>query len=286
MSEFSKEDFLPLEKTHDVDQINRPSLSYWQDARIRFFKNKQACLSAVIVTLMVALCLLGPIIWPVNPAESNLEQGYLRPSWSFTGLKALIIEDYTPKKDEIPEFIPSEKLGEVGELSVEGEATNINVRLVWQQVPGAIEYIIYRNEYKPDSKSTIGLPLGRTKKLHFDDGLKLELITYYYTLVPVGPKEMIDGYKTLEVPIRLAFTPSGAKKKGIDAEVGKEIELQAHPLGTDSLGRDILARIIQGGRISFHRDCRSIYLRYSWYTYWRLLWLLWRKSGQLDYASY
>ena len=40
------------------------------------------------------------------------------------------------------------------------------------------------------------------------------------------------------------------KKKGVEAEVGKEIELQSHPLGTDSLGRDILARVIQGGRIS------------------------------------
>ena len=38
MSEFAKDDFLPLEKKQDVDQINRPSLSYWQDARIRFFE--------------------------------------------------------------------------------------------------------------------------------------------------------------------------------------------------------------------------------------------------------
>ena len=40
MPEFSKEDFQPLEKKQDVDQINRPSLSYWQDARIRFFQKQ------------------------------------------------------------------------------------------------------------------------------------------------------------------------------------------------------------------------------------------------------
>ena len=114
----------------------------------------------MVVAFLILLCLLGPVIWPVNPAESNLEQGYLRPSWSFTGLNALIIEDYTPKESAIPEYIPSDKLGEVGDLVVEGEATNINVRLVWEQVPGAIEYIVYRNEYEPKSKKYYWFAIG------------------------------------------------------------------------------------------------------------------------------
>ena len=80
--------------------------------------------------------------------------------------------------------------------------------------------------------------------------MKLELIDYYYTLVPLDANGQEKNFQTIKVPVQLAFTLADVRKKGIDAKLGDKVEMQAHPLGTDSLGRDILARIIQGGRIS------------------------------------
>ncbi len=39
---------------------------------------------------------------------------------------------------------------------------------------------------------------------------------------------------------------------GLDLKVGDHLILEAHPLGTDSLGRDLLARIMKGGRVSLY----------------------------------
>jgi oligopeptide transport system permease protein len=250
MDKFTDEDFAPLEKQENAESITRPSLSYWQDAWVRFKKNKQALLSVFIVFAMILLCALGPLFWRVSSTASNLGQSYLAPSWSLRGMNALIIDDYKALSAAIPQFIEAEKCAEVKHFTVSGESTNVSVRLGWEQVSGAKEYRIYRNEYEPTTRGTIGLPLGTTKSLHYDDGLKLELIDYFYTLVPMNDLGEGAAYMTIKVPVRLAFTLSEAKKKGLEVQLGDEVELQAHPLGTDSLGRDILARIIQGGRVS------------------------------------
>ncbi|MCM8536147.1 MAG: ABC transporter permease [Lentisphaeraceae bacterium] len=250
MSTFSKEDFEPLEQIESKEEISRPSLSYWQDAWRRFKKNKQAIVSALVLLFMFLLCSIGPLVWKVDPTESNLDLGYQLPSWSLLGQHALIIDDYKSLKADIPKFIKSETDGEIQDFSIKDDPTNVNVRLSWKQVPGAIAYRIYRNEYEPLNRNTIGLPLGETKFLHYDDGLKLELKDYFYTLVPLNELGETSKYETIKATVELAYTESDAKKKGIDLEVGERLRLQAHPLGTDSLGRDLLARVIQGGQVS------------------------------------
>ena len=250
MSAFSPKDFEPLTKKESADHISRPSLSYWQDAMLRFKKNKRAVFSAFVVIFMVLLSFFGKYIWTVSPTETNLGQSFQKPSWSLTGKTALIVDDYTPLKASEVKFIPAGSPGEIKGFSVLGDATSVNVRLQWQQVAGAREYLIYRNEVEPLNRNTLGLPLGKTKNLHFDDGLKLELIDYYYSLVPLGADGSEGEYQFLKVPINMGFTLAEAQKRKIKGQVGDKIELQAHPLGTDSLGRDILARVIQGGRIS------------------------------------
>ncbi|HCV71590.1 MAG TPA: ABC transporter permease, partial [Agrobacterium sp.] len=44
--------------------------------------------------------------------------------------------------------------------------------------------------------------------------------------------------------------PGGAEKIDLMARLAKPFTSAAHPLGTDPLGRDVLARVVAGGKIS------------------------------------
>ena len=53
----------------EIQKIQRPSLSYWQDAWIRLKKNRQAVLSLAIVASLILFTLLGPFLWRMDPSE-------------------------------------------------------------------------------------------------------------------------------------------------------------------------------------------------------------------------
>jgi oligopeptide transport system permease protein len=144
-------------------------------------------------------------------------------------------------------------------LSTVGEPTTQAVRLQWQPVQGASGYVVYRSVYDPAPDRALGLPIGElldAAAVSFEDRLDLQPLRYWYSIVVLdadGGER--DEYVTIDVPVSLAASVEEAANRGwIDdaslVRIGDEIALPYHPLGTDYLGRDMLARLMYGARVS------------------------------------
>lgn len=82
--EIRKEDFVFIETKETKDFENmRPSISYWQDARRRLFKNKVAICSLFLLVLIILLCIFVPIFSPYKYEAINLSLKNQRPSKEF-----------------------------------------------------------------------------------------------------------------------------------------------------------------------------------------------------------
>jgi oligopeptide transport system permease protein len=135
----------------------------------------------------------------------------------------------------------------------------MSVRLKWNALPNAFGYRVYRNIFPIGSELAYGIPLAEffdNAVLFFEDRLDLKPRRYYYSVVPMDENgSLIDGYQSLAVdPIRVT-TLDEAASKGLlasrsDLQIGDSINLSLHPLGTDYLGRDMLARLMEGARVS------------------------------------
>ncbi len=248
MTDISSVDFTPLRGHREVQAISRPSLSYWQDAWVRLRSNKRALASLFIVIALVFFTLAGPVVWRTDPAQQDLDQVSQAPG---ANRAALIVEDYEPWQGN--QFLPGQGL-RLGE-----PATTQAVRLKWDVLPGANGHRVYRNIFPVGPELAYGIPLGEffdNDSLFFEDRLDLKPSRYYYSIVPLGPqRELLDGYQTIEVELMRVTTLSDALEGGLvdestQLEVGDQINLAWHPLGTDYLGRDMLARLMAGARVS------------------------------------
>lgn len=247
MTDFSASDFQSLESHRELQQISRPSLSYWQDAWIRLKANRRALVSLYIVIGLLFFTLAGPLLWQVDPAQQDLDQISLPPG---TDRAAVVVPPYEP-------WFGSET-SQQGFHLVEA-ATTQAVRLQWNVLPGAEGHRVYRNIFPVGPERAYGIPLAEildNNTLYFEDRLDLQPGRYFYTVVPLGPRgQLLDGYETITVDVDRVTTAAEAVEKGLiasesDVQVGDEIELAWHPLGTDYLGRDMLARLMAGARVS------------------------------------
>ncbi len=242
--------FEPIRSELRVQALTRTSLSYWQDAWIRLKANKRASLSLWIIIGLLLFTALGPQVWRVNPAEQDLLQISSAPG---AERSAILVAPHSPwAASDVPP-------GTAAGLQLVGRATTQQVRLAWQPIPGAADYMVYRNIVEPKGKATFGLPLGPTGSgdiTRFEDMLDLQPGISFYSVVPLdaggnqGP-----GSKTLRVEIVNAITLQQAADRRLlegrkTPELGTMIKLPFHPLGTDYLGRDMLARLMQGAQVS------------------------------------
>jgi len=250
--EFSASDFAPAPNLAAAERIVRPSLSYWQDAWLRLKKNRRALCSLYIVIALLLFTLLGPVIWRQDPALQDLDAISQGPT---LGTRAIVVEDpgnWEGVRGEPAPLPPGGTLG-APTLRVEGIATTQYVRLVWSMVPGAQQYLIYRNDHAPESDQDLGLPLATTlspDELSFEDRLQLRPQRYWYTVIASDGVEEAAEHTTIEVSPQRAITVSQARERELDDTVGATVDLPAHPFGTDYLGRDLLARLMEGARVS------------------------------------
>ena len=248
MSVLTPADFERIQYHQKTQNISRPSLSYWSDAWIRLKGNKRTLFSLYLIVGLLAFTILGPVFWNVDPAFQDLDQVSQAPG---TSRLAIIVNDYEPWNGESDISIDA--------LRLVDRATTMAVRLKWDTLPNASGYRVYRNIFPVGPEQAYGIPLVEyfdNTVLFFEDRLDLKPRRYYYSVVPMdGRGNLLDGYQSIAVdPIRVT-TLDEARSKGLltnesTLQVGDSINLSLHPLGTDYLGRDMLARLMEGARVS------------------------------------
>ena len=252
-------DFSPATRTSQIEQLTRPSLSYWQDAWIRLRKNIRAIISLYIIILLGLFTTVGPVVWQVDPALQDLNQVSQPPSLPKTALlvapyerwDGVVIDDFPAQASEYLETVDTPT-----GLRVFDDPTIQRVRLIWDPVHGSSGYNIYRNQRYPEDFNDLGLPLGGTfagNKVSYEDRLSLESRSYYYSVVPTDGFDEYESFSIVEIVPRTSITLDEARSRGLlpeDKTVGEEISLEFHPFGTDYLGRDMMARLMEGARVS------------------------------------
>ena len=247
--------FAPVTVDRDVEGLSRPSLSYWQDAWIRLKANKRAFASLFIVIGLIGFALAGPVVWPVDPSQQNLE-ATSKPPWA--DRTAEIAQRYEPWPGVIARE-GSEQPAPPRDFRLVGAARSDGVRLTWSAVEGASGYRVYRNILDPRPDHPLGVPIGDARGMYhvsLEDRLDLHGKTYWYSVVAVDSNGAIVGEpSTIEVAVRRVVSLDEARERNwIGAQdhygEGEQVLMPVHPLGTDYLGRDMLARLIEGARVS------------------------------------
>ena len=250
--------FEPVQAAREVETISRPSLSYWQDAWIRLKANKRALWSLYLVIALLGFTLAGPLLWRVDPAVPDLDQISVPPG---ADRAVTVVAEQTAWEGVSAEPLPAAggALGAPETLAVSGPPTTRAVRLHWSQVPGAAGYRVYRSIFDPAPDGALGLPIAdvlNPANVGFEDRLDLKPIVYHYSIAALDDDgEEAASYTSMAVAVTRVITAEEAVRKGLvrnvnEAEPGTVLKLPLHPLGTDYLGRDMLARLMHGARVS------------------------------------
>ncbi len=248
------EDFVPVARAGLDRGPTRPSLSYWRDAWLRLKKNRQATVSLVIVCALLLFTLAGPLLWRVNPSKPELSRLSEPPRWDN---RAEVLAEPPPFEELVAPGVPpapeadGATLAAPASLAVVGRPTVEAVRLRWSPVPGAAGYLVYRSTSEP-AGDYLGLPMGEVPAgnvVSFEDAFNLEPTTYWYSVVATNGAESRRA-ATLEVKLTPGISLVDAKTIDPGAKPGDVVARPRRPLGTDFLGRDLLARLMSGARVS------------------------------------
>lgn len=248
----SADDFAPLPHRDDIHGINRPSRSYWQDAWRRLKSNRRALFSLWLIIGLLAFALLGPLLWQVDPSRQDIDQISQAPG---ADRSAEIVPEYTAWNGSVQSGFESDATG----LRIGADANSQSVRLIWDAVPGASALRLYRNIFPIDDELAFGLPIAEFTSAEsgfYEDRLDLRPDTYYYSLVSLDQgMNLTSQYQAFSVDVRRVITLDEVRERelvapDVELALGDEVNLSFHPFGTDYLGRDILARLMSGARVS------------------------------------
>jgi oligopeptide transport system permease protein len=244
LREFSADDFLPLPKNAKLVEPLRPSWSFWQTVLRRLIKNPRAWFAVSIIVFMMLAILVGPFVWSQSPSGQWLGNVSAAPS----------------SAQRVPVWIKAvTQLSSPAEFAIASANTEA-VQLHWPSIDNVVGYRVYRHDHAPKNNLDLGIPLAdlSASQLTYIDGLNLRSQRYWYSLVAIT-----QSSDDMPIIFTVSVTPTAvidfmqAQLQGLiplDANpeewVDKTVVIPAHPLGTDALGRDLLARLIEGGRTS------------------------------------
>lgn len=235
-----------------------PALPFWRAVLGRLLRDARALLALLVIALLFIGALFGPLLWPVDPAQQILGAAAQGPTRAQPAVLVHAALD-DPIIAVVAENLLSADRLTAPRALIALEANTERVKLRWQPVPGAFRYHVYRNTHAPRDRADLGLPLGNTTsagQVSFSDGLLLRQREYFYSVVASSGADEAAAFATLSVTPRAGISWFEAQLQGLlpltadDANAPPTVLLPAHPLGTDHLGRDLLARLLQGARVS------------------------------------
>jgi len=264
---------LPAARPLEFDTNIAAAPSFRRQVWRRLLRNPRAIAAALVLLTLALAALTGPWWWRLDPAQQWIAAAAQGPSrahsaivvgedddW-FIAANAAVVAEVAGTESPAPSPVPTtaSQLAAPQHLTVL-EANTERVRLTWRAVPGAQNYRVYRNTHKPRSRSDLGVPLGatlRSAQVSFSDGLLLRQREYFYSVVASIGVDEAASVATIAATPQPAIARLEAQLQGLiplDVEshtaVAMTVLLPGHPLGTDYLGRDLLARLLQGARIS------------------------------------
>lgn len=224
MSEYKKDSFTFVtekEKEHDVF---RKSLTYWQDAWRRLKKNRLAMIGLLGIILIIGFGVLGPSFTDVTYSDQQNEFRNLAPRLDVyridEGVYVHVAGDYNM-------FIIDNEAGQMTSLEqIEKEETELDRSFA----DGVIMSPAEKKKQQQADKNSIE---SNTKNYDYNG----EVISLDYSNlvadVTIGDYDYKITYKENET-----------------TTVYDTFANKMFPLGTDSLGRDLLTRVMFGTRIS------------------------------------
>jgi oligopeptide transport system permease protein len=271
-------------KNNDSEKISRPVIGYWKDAFLRLSRNKLAMASAIVIFSVGMLGIVGPFSFPSSTDGQSYENVQdsdnksQSPTW---GVPLVVVDEFFTEPEpvlnpnfnvNVPLVSPESPLTLEG-IKVVGKPITSGVTLEWSQnIHGGISgYKIFR------ALSTVESPLEPSvaaqdpslrgfeiadltnpAQVSYTDAAGLDPAeTYVYTVAPYVTNTetlettVFDKGQSVLVNMEKTIILSRAQEINSEAKVGDIIPGRAHLFGTDALGRDILARMIQGTRIDF-----------------------------------
>ena len=218
----------------------------WRDVRRDMLKNPAALVGMLTLLLIAVFCLSGRWWWRVDPNALNLTQISQAPH---SGLLTTVITKNSLEKKSSDVIQQFQTL-----LPANTEA----VTLGWPTQQHR-HFRLYRHILPPSDAQDLGLPLAdfsansQEKVLQYQDALLLENRRYFYSLAVIDDSGNINSYQTISVDVSHATPIENLIQEGLlssTANAPETLRLPAHPFGTDKLGRDLMARLIEGGRTS------------------------------------
>lgn len=213
----------------------------WRDVWDDLAHNPSAITGMALVLLLVMFCTLGQLVWKTDPAAFDMTQISQIPN---TGLQTMVIYPGLQHGKTVNQ-------PQAEKLQLAQAATTESVQLVWPAQPHKT-FRVYRHELPPSGIYDLGMPIRKTSENFYNDQLQLENRRYFYSVATLDAQENVASYQTLAVDVAHATPLALLQKAGIKLVEDKTqaVMLPWHPLGTDKLGRDILARLLAGGKTS------------------------------------
>lgn len=265
----------------DAEIISRPNLSYFQDAVIRFKKNRLGVSCAFFLLTMTAIGIIGPFFFPNMGEDFSYENALntdfqnQEPSLGETLLvtdESVSLPDVKVKSDFnlTAPLLTSESIIPPANFKIVGSPTVDGITLEWEPVEGVSGYEIFRGSAKKGSlnlEEFKGDPLAAgmsvvkiedPSQASYSDSMGLDQsYDYVYAIVsfvnsPEMGEQITSSPETTQM-LSMTKTIRLSEAQHIDpqAEVGKTVKSRVFLFGTDSLGRDIFARMIVGIRVNF-----------------------------------